>query len=84
MIEFICCYSILIVFAGIAHLILIVNEPEFGLITKWILKSNVLNCFGKILVVLLYLIVSPISFIIETLIMLCTIKVKKEVKHDTN
>lgn len=79
MIEFIFYYSIVIVFAGIAYLILLVNEPKFGLITKWIINSNVLNCFGKILLVLLYLVISPISFIIETLIMLCTIKVKKEV-----
>ena len=79
MIEFIFYYSIVIVFAGIAYLILLVNEPKFGLITKWIINPNVLNCFGKILLVLLYLVISPISFIIETLIMLCTIKVKKEV-----
>ena len=84
MIEFIFYYSIVIVFAGIAHLILLVNEPKFGLITKWIINSNVLNCFGKVLLILLYLIVSPISFIIETLIILCTIKVKKEVRHDSN
>ena len=84
MIEFIFYYSILAVFAGIAHLILLANQPKFGLITKWIINSNVLNCFGKILLVLLYLVISPISVIIETLIMLCTIKVKKEVKHDSN
>ena len=84
MVEFIFYYSILAVFAGIAHLILLVNEPKFGLITKWLINSNVLNYFGKILLVLLYLVISPISFIIETLIMLCTIKVKKEVKHDSN
>ena len=84
MIEFIFYYSIVIVFAGIAHLILIVNEPEFGLLAKWIINSNILNCFGKVLLILLYLIVSPISFIIETLIILCTIKVKKEVNHDPN
>ena len=82
MIEFIFYYCVLAVVSGIAHLITVINEPKFGLITRWITTSNILNWFGKTLLLILYLLVSPISFIIEMLIILCTIGVKKELNHD--
>ena len=78
--SFIFYYSVFALSVASLHFIeFLVIGTKLGLIFKWIINLNFLNYFGKGVLIILYLLISPISFIIELLIILCTIGTRKKV-----
>jgi len=73
--HFIALYALLVLFLEIAHLIISCYTQQSTL--KYISKLKNINWFGKSLLIVIYLIVCPISFMIEIIVLLCTLGVDK-------
>lgn len=73
--HFIAAYALLVLFLEISHIIIFAYAQQSTL--KYINKLKNINWFGKSLLVIIYLIFCPISFIIEIIVLLCTLGVDK-------